>query len=80
MKTIKTIKLIIAAIFLFALSFGLQAQDNPPDPPDHGETGDQDPGGNAPLSGGTIILLGLGLAYGGKRVYELRTKKEEELV
>ena len=67
----KTIKLIITGIFISALSFGLLAQ-NPPDPPDgHGSDQDQEPGGNAPLSGGIYVLLGLGLAYGGKRVFDL---------
>jgi len=72
----KTIKLIITGIFISALSFGLMAQ-NPPDPPDgHGSDQDQEPGGNAPLSGGVYILLGLGLAYGGKRVYDLNRKQQ----
>ena len=73
----KTIKLIIAGIFLITLSFGLQAQTDPPDPPgQHGETEDQQPGANAPLSGGVFILLSLGAAYGIKKAYELRKKED----
>ena len=73
----KTIKLIIAGIFLITLSFGLQAQTDPPEPPgQHGETEDQEPGGNAPISGGVFILLGLGAAYGVKKVYALRKKED----
>jgi len=72
----KTIKLIITGIFFFFLTNGIMAQ-NPPDPPDgHGSDQDEEPGGNAPLSGGVFILLGLGAAYGGKKVFDLR--KEEE--
>jgi len=68
----KTIKLIITGIFISVLSFGVMAQ-GPPDPPDgHGSDQDEEPGGNAPLSGGVYVLLGLGLVYGGKRIYELR--------
>ena len=72
----KTIKLIITGIFFFFLTNGILAQ-GPPDPPDgHGSDQDEEPGGNAPLSGGVFILLGLGAAYGGKKVFDLR--KEEE--
>lgn len=71
----KTIKLIITGIFLLMLSFGLQAQV--PDPPGgHGSGDDEDPGGNAPISGGVFILLGLGAAYGGKKAYNLKRKSE----
>ena len=71
----KTIKLIITGIFFFFLTNGVLAQ-GPPDPPDgHGETEDQD-GGNAPLSGGVFILLGLGAAYAGKKVFDLRKEAE----
>ena len=69
----KTIKLIITGVFFFILSFSIQAQ---PDPPPHGEETDQEPGGNAPLSGGLFILIGLGVAYGGKKVYNLKKNPE----
>ena len=68
----KKIKIILAGIFLLFLSFGVMAQ-GPPDPPDgHGEEGDQDPGGQAPIGACTLILIGLGAVYGGKRVYDLK--------
>lgn len=68
----KKLKLILAGIFLLFLSFGVLAQD-PPDPPDgHGEEGDQDPGGQAPIGAGILLLIGLGAAYGGKKVYDLK--------
>ena len=70
----KAIKLIITGIFLTVLSFGVFAQD-PPDPPGHGETTDQIPGGSAPVSGGVFILLGLGAIYGGKKVFDLKKEK-----
>lgn len=73
----KKIKLILAGIFLFALSYGLTAQ-GPPEPPDrHGQEDDQEPGGNAPISGGVFILLGLGAAYGSKKVFDLRKNLED---
>ena len=74
----KTIKLIITGIFVLFLSLGMLAQ-NPPDPPDgHGSDQDEEPGGNAPISGGITILLTLGALYGGKKVYSLINENEEE--
>ena len=74
----KTIKLIITGIFLTVFSLGVFAQsDSPPDPPGHGETGDiTPPGGGAPVSGGILILLGLGAVYGAKKTFEL-TQEEK---
>ena len=45
--------------------------DNPPPPPGHGSTGNV-PGGGNPIGGGLLILLGLGAAYGGKKIYQMR--------
>jgi hypothetical protein len=70
----KKLKFIIAGLFVITLSLGVLAQD-PPDPPgEHGNTEDQAPGGTAPIGAGTLLLIGLGAAYGGKRVYDLRKK------
>lgn len=67
----KTIKLIFTGLFLVILSLGVNAQV--PDPPaDHGSNQDQAPGGTAPIGAGTLLLIGLGAVYGGKRIYELR--------
>ena len=61
-----TITLLIAVATLITLN--AKAADPPPPPPGHGETGNV-PGGGAPIGGGLFILLGLGAAYGGKKVY-----------
>lgn len=55
----------------------LFAQAPPPPPPDHNSSGNQT-GGNAPIGGGLFILIGLGAAYGGKKIYVLRKEKSEE--
>lgn len=34
-------------------------------------------GGGAPIGGGLFILLGLGAAYGGKKIWDYRKKLEE---
>jgi len=52
----------------------------PPNPPgENGQTGDQPagPGGGAPIGGGLGILLSLGAAYGGKKLYKAFKKSKE---
>ncbi len=63
--------------FAFTLLLGLFSfnafSQSPPPPPTgvgHGQTGNQN-GGSAPIGGGLFIMLGLGAAYGGKKLYHL---------
>ncbi len=74
MKSIKKISVSILIVLGLTLSFNSFAQAPPPPPPDHGSTGNQN-GGNAPIGSGILILLGLGAAYGGKKLYD--SNKEE---
>lgn len=72
--------LLIAAFALFSVvAFG----QNPPPPPGggtgSGNNGGNQLGGNAHIGGGILILLSMGLAYGGKRIYDLRNVKKEEV-
>ena len=79
MKTIRKITLLLFALFSLTLAQNGYADTNPPDPPgEHGQTDDQDAGGGAPLGGGLFILLGLGAAYGGKRLYDFRAQQAPE--
>ena len=72
----KKAKFIFTGLIILFLSFGLMAQTDPPDPPgEHG--GDVDVPGRAPIGGGIFILLSLGAAYGGKKVFDFRNKEEE---
>lgn len=65
-------------IVLFTIaSVSLFSQAPPPPPPDHGETGNQN-GGTAPIGSGLVILLGLGVAYGARKVYHLNKESLEE--
>ena len=73
MKKIKII-LIITALFVATNMF---AQAPPPPPPNHGSSGNQ-PGGNAPIASGLFILLGLGAACGGKKIYDINKENMEE--
>lgn len=53
------------------------ADEPPPPPPPHGQGGDWEPGGPAPVGNGTIFLIVLGVAYGLKQVYQQRRKLME---
>ncbi|HDO06108.1 MAG TPA: hypothetical protein ENG85_00325 [Bacteroidetes bacterium] len=71
-------KYIILFVLMFSLLFstnGTLAQSNPP--ADHGISENQS-GGGAPIGGGLFILLGLGAAYGGKKIYDHRKSSLEE--
>lgn len=75
-------KILITALFLLSLSFTtaeLAAQVPPPPPGGHGEGGNQPAnGGGAPIGGGLGILLALGAAYGGRKVYKFYQDKTED--
>jgi hypothetical protein len=66
--------LFIVALFCGTplINSSISAQDEPPLPPDHGRNGDHPVG--APIDGGLGILLALGAAYGGMKLYLLRKK------
>jgi len=69
-------------IILFSLVFTMVCWTNEsfaqaPPPSDHGSTTNQS-GGGAPIGGGLFILLGLGAAYGGKKLYVLKKQSQEE--
>ena len=66
----KKILLITLLIVASVTTINLFAQAPPP-PPAHSSTGNQ-PGRNAPIGGGLFILLGLGAAYGGKKIYDIK--------
>ena len=71
----KKIKYIFASL-LVAITLNMFSQ---PDPPGgHGSGDDEDPGGGAPIGSGIFILLSLGAAYGGKKLYELKNEDSEE--
>jgi hypothetical protein len=75
-QIIRTLTGLLMAIFL-SFSPVLLAQDPPPPPSGgHGQTGNQSPpGGGTPIGSGLVLLLALGAAYGGKKLYTL--KKQE---
>ncbi len=74
MKT-RTIKNIFI-VALLLLGSHLLAQ-GPPNPPGDPSVGGGPIGGSAPLEGGLGILLTLGAAYGGKKIY-IAFRKEKD--
>ncbi len=74
-------KQIITALFTIAFvlsaSIGFTQPPPPPTGAGHGASGNQT-GGNAPVGSGLLILLGLGAAYGGKKLYRIHTEEIEE--
>ena len=79
MKTL--IKTFTGILSITLISLSLSAQ-TPPPPNDGGDTpgqgGNTPVGGGAPIAGGIGILLALGAAYGGKKVYDFRKRKLAE--
>jgi len=71
---------IIVMIIISNIPQSSFSQTKIPDPPfQHGSTHDEPNGGGAPIGGGVLILLGLGVAYGGKKYYDFRQKINNEL-
>jgi len=66
-------KYIISVIFTVAMC--LITMQLPGQPPPDNNPSQQ--GGPVPIGGGLIILVGLGMAYGAKKVYDARRCKNE---
>ena len=65
-----------AILLLVGAAYTVSAQ---PPPPPNGSNDNNDGNkldGGAPISGGVFILLGLGLVYGGKKVYNMRQQEK----
>ncbi len=71
----KTLKLILILFAITALPL-LSLSDVPPPPPNGGPGGGGGTPVGAPIDGGVGILLAMGIAYGGKKLYSLRQSKD----
>ena len=71
----KKLFLLLAIMFIGGMSLLAQAPPVPPTNPSGGGGGG--PVG-APIDGGLGILLAMGAAYGGRKIYQFRKKKETE--
>jgi len=80
MKKLKNIFFPILITVLLATSVSPVLASEPPEPPGqgHGTGGDLPPGGGAPIGSGTFILIALGAAYGGKKIYNINKGELED--
>lgn len=70
-STIVILSMILIPLFTIA-------NDGPSDPGGDPSGGGDPIGGGAPIGGGLVILLSLGAAYGGKKLYDLKKESLEE--
>ena len=68
---------LLTIVFILSASIGFTQPPPPPSGAGHGASGNQT-GGNAPVGSGLIILLGLGAAYGSKKLYSMHAEEIEE--
>jgi len=73
---------VIVLMVSIAYTVEAQAPDGPPPPPGGAGGGTNESGNSqgsqAPIGGGLFILLGLGAAYGGRKVYQIKKEGLEE--
>ena len=75
----KKILIKLSFIIAFTLSSTALLAQGPPEPPGDPGTGGGPVGGGAPIGGGIAILLSLGAAYGGRKVYRYWQDQKEGL-
>jgi hypothetical protein len=64
--------LLLTTALILTMSIAAMA-DQPPDPGTGGPgTGDLPVGGGSPIGGGLVMLFSFGIAYGIKRVYDIK--------
>jgi len=79
-KIIDNILRTFIIVLMVSIAYTMEA---PPPPPPGGASGTghnsgNSQGGSAPIGGGLFILLGLGAAYGGRKVYNMRKENLEK--
>lgn len=74
----KRIKHILATLFIVLVTSTALIAQGPPDPPEDPGDGGGPVGGGAPIGSGIGILMALGAAYGGRKLYKAYTKQQEE--
>jgi len=74
-------KILIKLTFIIAFTISSTAllAQGPPPPPGDPNSGGGPVGGNAPIGSGIAILLSLGAAYGGRKVYKYWQSQKEDL-
>ncbi len=77
MKKIISITTVLIISLLLSVP-ALYADDGPGNPPIGPGGGDQPIGGGAPIGGGSLILLGMAVAYGGRKLYIINKEELED--
>lgn len=72
----KILSIFTLMVVMFLITNPLAAQSFEPGDPG-GEPVGPPMGGGAPIGGGTFILLALGAAYGGKKLFALQKEEED---
>ena len=72
----KKITSTIIVIFIILIPLTIAASE--PGDPTGDPSGETPIGGGAPIGGGTFILIALGAAYGGKKIYRIKKESLEE--
>lgn len=74
-------KSIATLLTITLLAINLAVSQTPP-PPNNNQgapgSGNTPVGGGAPIGSGLLILLGLGVAYGGKKVFDIKKHRLAE--
>jgi len=66
-------------LMLLSIPFSSVFAQDPPPPPNggHGQSGNQQPGGSAPLNNGIFVLAALAAAYGAFKMYKVYQLKHQ---
>jgi len=74
-------KYILTILFFCFLTIGGIMAQTPPHPNGGGGpgAGNTPVGGGASIGGGLLILVSLGVGYGLRKIYDIRSKSQEEL-
>lgn len=70
---------IILTFVIFLIINNLSYAQGPPKPPGDPNLGGGPVGGSAPVGSGIAIMLSLGAAYGGQKIYRYWQSQKEEL-
>jgi hypothetical protein len=73
----KLLNIALLSVFLIASQILLAQGPPPPSGGGHGAGGNEAAGGGAPIGGGLGILLTLGAAYGGKKLYNWNQQNQK---
>ncbi len=69
----------LSLVTMLILTSTAMLAQGPPPPPEDPNAGGGPVGGGAPIGSGIALLLSLGAAYGGRKVYQYWQSQKEEL-